>query len=164
MTTALAVMVTVGPVMWNDNPQSSCDCELRHKTFAIASNHFPAELLPTRGDNMRKAYRYSSASKTVVEKLTKLGYLKGRRMLTNKMVRLALERLRSDLCRKATIQDRVQRSDDRLQIEWAIERDLLPPKLDLSIGDGQSCDQVGACADKNSDPRQSHVPVAIGQV
>jgi len=38
---------------------------------------------------MRKAFKYSSASKTVVEELAELGYLKSKHGLTNKMVRLA---------------------------------------------------------------------------
>ena len=66
---------------------------------------------------MRKAFENSFASKTVVAKLTELGYLNDRRILTNKTVRVALERLQTDLCRNATIQARIQRNDDDLQIE-----------------------------------------------
>jgi hypothetical protein len=66
---------------------------------------------------MRKAFENSFASKTVVAKLTELGYLNDRRILTNKTVRIALERLQTDLCRNATLQARIQRSDDDLQIE-----------------------------------------------
>jgi len=39
---------------------------------------------------MRIAFKYSSASKTVVEELAELGYLKSKHGLTNKMVRLFL--------------------------------------------------------------------------
>jgi hypothetical protein len=66
---------------------------------------------------MRKPFERSFASKTVVAKLMELGYLNGRPILTNKMVRVALERLQTDLCRNATIQARVQRHDDDLRID-----------------------------------------------
>ena len=66
---------------------------------------------------MRKPFDKSFASKTVVAKLIELGYLNERPILTNKTVRFALGRLRTDLCRNATIQARIQRQDDDLQIE-----------------------------------------------
>ena len=66
---------------------------------------------------MRKAFENSFASKTVVAKLIKLGYLNDRRLLTNKTVRIALERLQTDLCRSATIQARIPRNDDHRQID-----------------------------------------------
>jgi hypothetical protein len=66
---------------------------------------------------MRKPFEKSFASKTVVAKLIELGYLNKRPILTNKTVRVALERLHTDLCHKATIRARIQRSDDNLQIE-----------------------------------------------
>ena len=58
-----------------------------------------------------KVYENSFASKTVVAKLIKLGYLNDGPILTNTTVRFALARLRMDLCRNATIQARVQRRD-----------------------------------------------------
>ena len=64
-----------------------------------------------------KVYESSFASKTVVAKLIKLGYLNDGPILTNTKVRFALARLRTDLCRNATIQARVQRYDEDLQIE-----------------------------------------------
>jgi hypothetical protein len=64
---------------------------------------------------MRKMYENSFASKTVVAKLIKLGYLNDRPILTNTTVRFALERLQMDLCRNATIQARVQRQDNDLR-------------------------------------------------
>ena len=64
---------------------------------------------------MRKVYENSFASKTVVAKLIKLGYLNDGPILTNTKVRFTLERLRTDLCRNATIQSRVQRQDDDLR-------------------------------------------------
>jgi len=66
---------------------------------------------------MRKPFESSFASKTVVAKLIELGYLNDRRILTNKTVRVALERLQTDLCHSATIRARIQRYDDDLQIE-----------------------------------------------
>jgi hypothetical protein len=66
---------------------------------------------------MRKPFEKSFASKTVVAKLIALGYLNNGPILTNKTVRVALEKLRTDLCRNATIQARIQRQDDDLQIE-----------------------------------------------
>ena len=59
-----------------------------------------------------KVYENSFASKAVVAKLIELGYLNDRPILTNTTVRFALERLRTDLCRNATIQSRIQRQDD----------------------------------------------------
>ena len=64
---------------------------------------------------MRKVYENSFASKKVVAKLVKLGYLNDGPILTNTKVRFTLERLRTDLCRNATIQSRVQRQDDDLR-------------------------------------------------
>jgi hypothetical protein len=64
---------------------------------------------------MRKVYENSFASKTVVAKLIKLGYLNEGPILTNTKVRFALERLRTDLCRNATIQARVHRQDEALR-------------------------------------------------
>jgi hypothetical protein len=66
---------------------------------------------------MRKPFERTFASKTVVAKLIELGYLNNRPILTNKTVRVALERLQTDLCRNATIQARIQRHDDDLRIE-----------------------------------------------
>ena len=66
---------------------------------------------------MRKAFERAFASKTVVAKLIELGYLNDRPILTNKTVRVALERLQMDLCHSATIRARIQRYDDDLQIE-----------------------------------------------
>jgi hypothetical protein len=66
---------------------------------------------------MRRVFEHSFASKTVVAKLIKLGYLNDRRLLTNKTVRIALARLQSDLSRNATIQARVQSYDDSRQID-----------------------------------------------
>ena len=66
---------------------------------------------------MRKTFEKSFASKTVVAKLTELGYLNDREILTNKTVRIALEKLQTDLCRNAKIQARIQRNDDDLRIE-----------------------------------------------
>ena len=66
---------------------------------------------------MRKPFDKSFASKTVVAKLIELGYLNDRPILTNTTVRFALERLRTDLCRNAAIQARVQRYEEDLQIE-----------------------------------------------
>jgi hypothetical protein len=57
---------------------------------------------------MRKPADKLFASKTVVAKLIELGYLNNRPILTNKTVRVALERLQTDLCRNATIQTRSQ--------------------------------------------------------
>jgi hypothetical protein len=57
---------------------------------------------------MRKPFEKLFASKTVVAKLIELGYLNNGRILTNKTVRVALERLQTDLCRNATIQTRSQ--------------------------------------------------------
>jgi hypothetical protein len=78
---------------------------------------------------MRKAFKYSSASKTVVKELAELGYLKGKHGLTNKMVRLALERLQTDLSRKATIQSRVQETmtDFSLNEPTCVTAGALPP-------------------------------------
>ena len=58
---------------------------------------------------MRRAFENSFASKTVIAKLIELGYLNDGRTLTNKTVRVALERLQADLCRSATIQARIPR-------------------------------------------------------
>jgi hypothetical protein len=66
---------------------------------------------------MRKPFERSFASKTVVAKLIELGYLNDRPILTNKTVRVALERLQTDLCHNATIRVRIQRYDDDLQID-----------------------------------------------
>ena len=60
---------------------------------------------------MRKAFETTFASKAVVTKLIKLGYLNERRLLTNKMVRIALERLQTDLSRDARIQARKNAND-----------------------------------------------------
>jgi hypothetical protein len=49
---------------------------------------------------MRKPF----ASKTVVAKLIKLGYLKERQLMTNKVVQNALKSLQADLSRHAKIQ------------------------------------------------------------
>jgi hypothetical protein len=76
-----------------------------------------ARIVIRRGPSMRKAFENSFASKTVVAKLIELGYLNDRRILTNKTVRIALERLQTDHCRNATIQARIQRNDGDLQIE-----------------------------------------------
>jgi hypothetical protein len=64
---------------------------------------------------MRKVYENSFASKTVVAKLVKLGYLNDGPILTNTKVRFALARLRTDPRRNATIQSRVPRQDDDLR-------------------------------------------------
>jgi hypothetical protein len=61
---------------------------------------------------MRKAN--SLVSRTVVTKLLELGYLNDRRLLTRETVRIALDRLRKDLCSKATIQVPVERNDANL--------------------------------------------------
>jgi hypothetical protein len=83
-----------------------------------ASNHLLPRNLSFDGDvAMRKPFEKSFASKTVVAKLIELGYLNNRPILTNKTVRVALERLQTDLCRSATIQVRVQRHDDDRRIE-----------------------------------------------
>ena len=71
---------------------------------------------------MRKSFEKLFASKTVVAKLIELGYLNKRPISTHNTVRVALERLHTDLCHKATIQARTQRAsiqryDDDLQIE-----------------------------------------------
>jgi hypothetical protein len=93
-------------------------CELRHRIFTSSTESFyrivgsDDEVL-----GMRKVFEHSLASKTVVAKLIKLGYLNDRRLLTNKTVRIALERLQLDLSRNATIQARVQRYDESLQID-----------------------------------------------
>ena len=65
---------------------------------------------------MREAFEDSFASKKVVAKLIELGYLNDRRILTNKTVRIALERLQTDLCRNATIQIRPQKMPTSLQL------------------------------------------------
>ena len=70
-----------------------------------------------RGLCMRKPFERLFASKTVVAKLIELGYLNDMPILTNKTVRVALERLQTDLCRNATIRARIQRRDDDLRIE-----------------------------------------------
>jgi len=57
---------------------------------------------------MRKPVEKLFASKTVVAKLIELGYLNNRPILTNKTVRVALERLQMDLCQNATIRARSQ--------------------------------------------------------
>jgi len=67
---------------------------------------------------MRDACESSFASKTVVAKLIELGYLNDKQILTNETVRIALERLQTDLWRNTTIQS-VQRKDSRLQIDRA---------------------------------------------
>jgi len=67
---------------------------------------------------MRDACESSLASKTVVAKLIELGYLNDKQILTNETVRIALERLQTDLWRNTTIQS-VQRKDSRLQIDRA---------------------------------------------
>jgi hypothetical protein len=51
-----------------------------------------------------RAFENLFASNAVVAKLIKLGYLKDQPILTNKMVRIALERLQADLRHNATIQ------------------------------------------------------------
>ena len=67
---------------------------------------------------MRDACESSLASKTVVAKLIELGYLNDKQILTTETVRIALERLQTDLWRNTTIQS-VQRKDGRLQIDRA---------------------------------------------
>jgi hypothetical protein len=56
------------------------------------------------GRNMRKPFRHTFASETVVANLIKLGYLKERQLLTNKLVRNALGRLQTELSRNEKIQ------------------------------------------------------------
>jgi hypothetical protein len=76
---------------------------------------FFAGIVVRRGPSMRKVYGNSFASKAVVAKLIKLGYLNDGPILTNTTVRFALERLRTDLCQNATIQARIQRQDGSSQ-------------------------------------------------
>ena len=80
-----------------------------------SAESFFAGIVVRRGPSMRKVYENSFASKAVVAKLIKLGYLNDRPILTTKTVRVALERLQTDLCRNSTIQARVQRQDDDLR-------------------------------------------------
>jgi hypothetical protein len=87
------------------------------KPSRLASNYLLPGIVVRRGLSMRKPFENLFASKTVVAKLIELGYLNDRPILTNTTVRFALERLRTDLCRNATIQARVQRYDEDLQIE-----------------------------------------------
>jgi hypothetical protein len=82
------------------------------KPSRLASNYLLPGIVVRRGLSMRKPFEKLFASKTVIAKLIELGYLNDRPILTNTTVRFALERLRTDLCRNATIQARVQRQDD----------------------------------------------------
>ena len=66
---------------------------------------------------MRKSFEKSFASKKVVAKLIELGYLNNGPILTNRTVRVALEKLQNDLCRNATIQARIQKHTDDLRIQ-----------------------------------------------
>jgi hypothetical protein len=54
------------------------------------------------------------ASRTVVNKLIKLGYLKGTKRLNNRAIRDALAKLQYDLCLNQTIRVRDQRKADNV--------------------------------------------------